>query len=123
VVSIYPCDIHGQRIRGALESFRLTLLRDNSRFSRRLRVCPNDLDSVLGSHDNEWEYVSDEGLQSQQGMFCARCAETPREARLVSAFVYVWRRSAPLAEYYGQYCDNCAQQLIDEFKLVEESLP
>lgn len=121
MVSIYPCELHGQRIRGSLEGIRLTLLSRQSRFTRKLRVCPVDMDEVLGRHAEEWELVSDEGLSSESSMHCSRCHDEPDGSRLVSAFVYVWRRGKAQDEYYGQYCDGCAAELINTYGLVEEA--
>jgi hypothetical protein len=121
MVSVYPCDIHGGRIRGALEGIRVTLLDGSSRFTRRLRVCPQDLTELLHTHEAEWEMVSDDGL-GQMGAMCSapECQDEKRDT-LSSAFVYVWRRGMPQSEYYGQYCRRHADKLIADFGLVAEA--
>lgn len=121
MVSVYPCDIHGGRIRGALEGIRVTLLVGSSRFTRRLRVCPADLSELLHVHEAEWEMVSDEGLGPMAAVCSApECTDEKRDA-LSSAFVYVWRRGSPQSEYYGQYCRRHADKLIADFGLVAEA--
>jgi len=123
MVSVYACDVHGGRIRGALEGLRVTLLRPQDRFTRKLRVCPADLDQVLSTHDSEWEVVTDEGL-GVGSMLCTACgSEASPGSALSSAFVYVWRRGSPMDEYYGLYCSSCGDKLIRDFGLVLERDP
>lgn len=121
MVSVYPCDIHGGRIRGALEGIRVTLLVGSSRFTRRLRVCPADLEELLHTHEAEWEMVSDEGLGPMATVCSAPECTNAERGSLSSAFVYVWRRGAPQSEFYGQYCRHHADKLIADFGLVEEA--
>jgi len=120
VVSIYRCDLHGQRIRGSLEGIRITLLTHATRFTRKLRVCPVDLDAVLERHSSEWEYVPDEGLSNEPSVSCARCNDDSADTRLVSAFIHVWRRGKPADEWFAEYCDGCAAELVSIYGLVEE---
>lgn len=120
MVSVYPCDVHGARIRGPLEGIRVTLLSHSDRYSRRLRVCPPDLDQILSTHEREWEHIEDEGLAAHQQV-CSACAREPQgpEDRF-DCFVYVWRRSTPQSEYYGIYCSKCGGDLISTFGLAQE---
>jgi hypothetical protein len=120
MVSVYPCELHGGRIRGALEAIRVTLLVGQRRYTRRLRVCPADLTELLHTHEAEWEMVSDEGLGPMASVCQSpECADAQRDP-VSSAFVYVWRRGSPQSEYYGQYCQRHADKLIADFGLVEE---
>lgn len=120
MVSVYPCDVHGMRIRGALEGIRITLLFPDYRTSRKLRVCPTDLDAMLESHVSDWLYVSDEGLQASTSLCLACEQEASPGSRLVPAFVYVWRRGQPVMEYFSEYCPACATGIERQYALVRE---
>lgn len=120
MVSVYRCDVHGQRIRGALEGIRITLLFADYRASRKLRVCPSDLTEMLRTHDEEWSVVSDEGLQAG-ALVCSACGDAvPSGTRLVPVFVYVWRRGLDQEERFGQYCPSCARAVEAAFSLTRE---
>lgn len=121
MVSVYPCELHGMRIRGALEGFRVTLLFRDRRASRKLRVCPGCLSQVLEEHVSDWCYVSDEGLSPGSGL-CLTCGRAAGSGeRLVPAFVYVWRRGTDQAEYYGEYCEECASAVRERYGLLWEN--
>lgn len=119
--SVYPCDVHGARIRGALEGLRVTLLRKPSRYSRKLRVCPADVDELLRTHSQEWIEIDDDGLATTDAL-CGACREpVPAGSNRGDAFVYLWRRNSPQREFYAVYCSSCCDRLIRDFGLVEES--
>ena len=120
MVSVYPCDIHGGRIRGALEGLRITLLAGESRFTRRMRVCPIDLTELLHTHEDEWEMVSDEGLEPMAAVCSAPNCQGDPSTPLAPAFVYVWRRGQSQAEYYAQYCQLHVADLVRTFGLRRE---
>lgn len=120
MVSVYPCDVHGARIRGALEGLRVTLLRKSTRYSRKLRVCPTDVDEILRTHTSEWVGVDDDGLGTLDQV-CTACArEIGNAEERGDCFVYLWRRNRPLEEYYGIYCLNCGDRLVKAFGLLQE---
>ena len=120
VVSVYQCDIHGARIRGALEGLRVSLLLKSASFTRKLRVCPTDLDELLKTHAQEWVELDDSGLEAPSTV-CSACEETlgvfPERG---DAFIYVWRRSSPQREFYAVYCLGCSDRLIRDFQLKEQ---
>lgn len=118
--SVYPCDIHGGRIRGSLEGVRVTLLRGGARFTRRMRVCPVDRETLFALHGKDWQAVPDEGLLPGPEV-CSACdsAQEPRRG-LVLAFIYLWPRNEPQGDFFGQYCDSCADRLIAELGLTRE---
>ena len=120
MVSVYPCEIHGSRIRGALEGIRITLLRGDDRYSRRLRVCPSDLTELLRTHSEEWIRVDDDGLATLDGL-CTSCGTDENATRFSDqVFVYVWRRGQPQDEFYGALCYSCGERLRKDFALVKE---
>lgn len=121
MVSVYPCDIHHGRIRGALESIRITLLRGQDRATRKLRVCPFDHQTILEEHADEWVLVADEGL-SPQDEVCSACgAASDDGGLLVPAFVYSYARGQEVREYFAQYCTQHAAELAVAYGLVSEA--
>lgn len=118
--SVYRCDVHGARIHGALEGLRVTLLWRDGRYTRKLRVCPADLDELLTTHSGEWQPVTDDTLEPSEPL-CSACGAPVGGERLrYDAFVYCWRRSEPQTEYYGIYCAPCASSVIQAFNLQPE---
>ena len=122
MVSVYSCDVHHGRIRGALEGLRVTCLSGESRYSRRLRVCPNDLDEILRGLLAEWSLATDDGAGLVENLLCSSCGKafgTPGRRFCVA---YVWRRGQPQSEYCTDLCEACSIDLIDTWNLKEENI-
>lgn len=117
-MSIYPCDIHGQRVRGSLEAVYASLLRGQLRYSRRLRVCPNDLDELLSAHQREWLCLSDDD-SIDLGPVCGACGQRFEEASdLQPLFITVYRRGQDREDYFARYCETCAADLANVLGLA-----
>lgn len=116
-MSIYPCQVHGARIRGPLDAIYLTLLSSDGRYSRRLRVCPADHLELLAKYEREWSLATDEGPAGDNTMCCA-CGQTPeRGSRVDVFFATSYRKGQDAAEYYAEYCPSCGVDLRDTLGL------
>ena len=121
MVSVYKCDVHGARIRGALEGLRVTILKGRVRYSRKLRVCPLDLDSLLDEEKGRWGLLSESVLDAPDELqfSCGHLSpDGPIDSHL---FAYVWRRGQPEAEYYADLCAKCCAGYVDRLGLIEEA--
>lgn len=120
MVSVYPCDVHGARIRGALEGLRVSLVLKSVSYSRRLRLCPTDLDELLKTHSQEWLELTDDGLVPEYTVCCSCEKPLGKFPNRGDAYVYVWRRRSPQQEFYAVYCIGCGDRLIRDFRLEEQ---
>ena len=120
-MSYYPCEAHGRRINGALESLRVTILQSGHRFSRRLRLCPDCLDKLFVAHISNIPSISDEQIPPEDSL-CPSCSgslDGLGNRPLVAAYVY--RLHAEPDERVAHYCLECATNLCGELGLREES--
>jgi hypothetical protein len=116
-VSIYPCDLHGRRVPGPLASAYLTLLRGGTRDSRRMRLCPEHMDQVLGSESLGLAEVRDDG-ETIDFAVCGACGEDADSgATLASLFATVYRRGAERADYFSALCHACAERAVSDYRL------
>jgi len=102
IVSIYPCDLHGARVRGSLDAAYITVLHGSSSHKRRLRVCSTDLSELLDSHSDTWTEAGDD-VTEPGVLLCSTCKKECNEpASDLPVFVTVFARSAESAtEYFG----------------------
>ena len=121
MVSVYKCDVHGSRIRGALEGLRVTILKGRLRYSRKLRVCPVDLDSLLDQEEGRWGLLSESELDAPDELQFS-CGHLDPGGPIDShLFAYVWRRGQSKAEYYSDLCAECCARYVQRLGLVEEA--
>ena len=110
-MSIYPCDLHHQRIVGPLGAIYAALLYGSSRYDRRLRVCSGCLDSLLQVHGSRWTLVDGDGA-SEGDFLCAGCSSElgPEQGR-TAFFATAYRKGSDRQDYFAYYCHGCAFQL------------
>lgn len=117
-MSLFPCQVHGSRISGPLDAIYFGLMRGESRYQRKLRVCPSDLDEILATHAAEWTSVdTDDG--SLEIQVCGACGAAPEgDVRFDALFATVYRRGADRSDYFGRYCPKCSNGVVDTFGLT-----
>lgn len=117
-MSIFPCDICHKRCVGSLETIYLGLLQGATRFDRRLRLCPDDLDVLLQQHSAELATVAAFDENNSDGL-CSSC-----ESELGSAvapgylFATVYRRKSERDDRFGSLCGGCSEDAVRVFGLT-----
>lgn len=111
-MSLYPCALHGTRVRGSLETAYPTLLRGGARYSRHLRLCPDHMDEVLGSERLGLAKVGDDDSDLSP-VVCSACGQEGIErSALDPFFVTIYRRGEDQADYYATLCGACGDGAI-----------
>jgi hypothetical protein len=118
-MSELPCDRHGQRARGKLLSFYLTIIRGGERFERRLRLCDDCTADMASEHRDQWD---DGFLLRKQGesWACRSCGVVDQEpGTRHPMYVTCWNFRNVRFDYSSLYCDDCADMLIGKFGLAK----
>ena len=116
-MSIYACDVHGRRVPGSLETAYPSLLRGGVRYSRKLRLCIEHMDALLGSESPRLTAVSDDG-EAIALRVCGTCGSELDSTQTADAvFVTVYRRKADRADYFAELCRACGDAQIGEWRL------
>ncbi len=116
-MSIYPCDFHGQRVRGALGAAYVTAMDGTARYKRRLRLCSQDLAELLGRYGLYWELVADEG-ESDLAALCASCgAVCSNSVAAWAVFATIFPKGEGRQDYYAPLHEEHAEQYIAELGL------
>lgn len=116
-MSLYPCDLHRRRVPGSLEAAYPTLLRGGARYSRKMRLCSEHLDSLLGSFGQGLVLVSGNDSELELSM-CSACGQETREGSSRDPFFCtVYRRGSERADYFASLCERCGDTLIDTLSL------
>lgn len=110
-MSIYPCDIHGSRIRGPLDAFYLSVMLDDGWMNRRLRSCRLDLDSFVEEHDKSIPLIDFNSVPTHIEA-CENChSDFVSIQDAVPVLLYVYRKGEEPEERYGSWCKRCARNL------------
>ncbi len=106
-MSIFPCEVHGKRVKGALESYRITTLDGPDSLTRRARVCAlHRLEAMEPVVENL--VLAEDGEDEFSPTACAHCGVELDEFEDNPA-VFVWsypRGQEPLV-YFGQLHRGC----------------
>lgn len=122
-MSQYPCDVHGRRYFGAQETAYLALVRGTNRLSRRLRLCPTDMEHLLDLDGHGWVSTESDDAPSAEPV-CSSCGrDTEAETPAWAFFATVYRRKSDRVDYFGEYCVDCALILAAKYGLVAENGP
>lgn len=117
-VSLFPCDVHGSRVRGPLEAAYLAVLDGGTRYSRRLRLCADCLSTILSDEDDAWKQVTDDA-DLRPSLVCSACGEGGDAPSAFSAiFATVYRRGADRVDYFAQECHDCAKATVLRYELA-----
>jgi len=119
-VSIYPCDLCHRRVPGSLESTRVTVLKGNHPFTRRLRLCPSHLSSLLEQELRYMVELERFGLRTGHPVCDACGSPCDQGSDQVSAFSWIYRRGVDPQELGAELCSSCGASLIDQLNLQEE---
>lgn len=119
-MSLYACDVHGKRVPGSLESAYPTLLRGTARLTRRVRLCPDHMDSFLGAEHCRLVPIAD----IEQGVPLGVCGACGQEGFATSAldslFVTVYRRGEERSDYFTTLCGPCGDLFVTAWKLSSD---
>ena len=116
-MSFFPCSIHGKRVQGPLHGAYPALLRKESRFDRRLRLCTACLTDLLERHEKDWLDAA-EVDGSHWSERCYACGSYANGTRSTSPFfLSLFRRGQDRQDLYSVYCPQCADALVDELGL------
>ena len=119
-MSRFPCDVHGRRISGPLEAAYPSLVRGGASYFRKMRVCPVDLDSILGQERLGLFLVSDD-TQALVTDMCGSCGQRATNVfPLDQLYLPVYRRGQEREDYFAELCKNCGDKLIAEWRLAED---
>ena len=117
-MSIYPCDVHHSRVVGPLSAAYFGLLRGADRSGRKLRLCSTCLDAILTSDGSHWASIDGDG-QSQDFDVCTACQANVQPPEVAyPLFVTVYRKGSDRVDYYGNYCQSCAERLVERYALT-----
>lgn len=120
-MSIYPCSVHGSRIRGPLSGLYPAVLSGGDRFSRRMRVCGPCIEATFATLGDAWIRVdvSDEG---ELALVCAACSSKHDDPSFFdSFFCTVYKKGEEREDWFAYYCPTCAKGLIDTLDLKRVS--
>ena len=121
-MSIFPCEDHGRRVPGALESLRLTVLDGEDRYSRRMRLCPEHLEERVAILAEAVPSLAD-GQYEDREVLCPSCQQPlDRAAASCAVFLYVNRRHAETDERYARFCLRCGSTLVHNWALQIQQL-
>lgn len=120
-MSIYPCDIHGSRIRGPLDAFYVSTMLPEGWFGRRLRSCRLDLESFVSDHESSLPVIgeSDTVVTTPKCMQCGSEYLSQQDCRPILMFVY--RKGEEPSEHYGNWCERCSRNLKLSMNLLDRS--
>ena len=120
-MSRYPCDLHGRRVAGPLESIRFTAMHGATSVTRRLRVCPTHHEELRREYLGKWELATEEG-SSRPTNVCTSCGHTAANSPMPHpTYAYSYQRGLDPEEYWGNYCDDCLELLVRQLKLEPDS--
>lgn len=116
-MSIFPCVIHGARVKGSLGAVYVSALHGTDRRSRRLRVCGPCLAEFLTTTGSEWVSANLDGAAVHFPM-CSACskAASPTEDSW-ALFITVYPPGAERDDYFGCLHLACAPDFIDGLEL------
>lgn len=119
-MSIFPCDAHGRRVPGALQSYRVTLLSRSDRYTRRMRLCSEHFLAAISDLDKFVESIGDVDVPIEP-VVCRPCGRKFVDGvHPFSAFAWAWPRKSDPIEFYGALCLDCGRQLIKDLDLELE---
>jgi hypothetical protein len=121
-VSLYPCELCRQRVPGALESIRVTVLYDNANYSRRMRLCASHIDQVLEASlrgFTELEF----GSTPAPDHLCDTChADLDSAGPSGTAFAWVYRKGSDPRELIAGLCGVHVVKTIKDLELQEQAM-
>lgn len=118
-VSQYPCAIHGKRVVGRLDWFAPAVVYRGSRHSRKMRVCGPCLDNVFNTLGSRWIVASIDS-EDPGPTVCGACASSFEEDQEPHAFFATcFRRGQERQDWFGIYCRECANQLVEVLGLEQ----
>ena len=118
-MSELPCDRHGQRVKGKLLSFYMTVIRSGERFERRLRLCDDCIENVASEYAQQWGDGFVLRKRNEQWA-CMNCGVVDmEEGKRHPLYVTCWNIRNQRFDYSSLYCDDCADLFIGTFGLVK----
>lgn len=107
-MSIYPCDAHGSRVPGSLETAYPSILDSGARVSRRLRLCAEHMDRFLSQYGSRWtDANATDEVPSRE--VCSSCgSEEALDSGNAAIFCTVFRRGQERRDYFGPLCKPCS---------------
>lgn len=117
MVSVYPCDAHGKRIPAKLDWLRLTMSNGAYKWTRPMRLCRPCLDQRVATVGAHWTSISLEDDRPVDELCCSCSRSTPVSAERYSLFATAFREGERL-DWFGFYCPPCANQLIQDQRLL-----
>ena len=117
-MSIYRCDGHGSRIDGSLETAYPSLHRGAFSYSRKVRLCPECMDQLLGSESIGLTSIRREDEEFEL-LVCSACRQNALdESALDPCFVTVYRRNSDRADYFARLCGPCGDGFVERYRLA-----
>jgi hypothetical protein len=112
MVSVFKCDSHGKRISGSLESAYVNVVRGSSRYSRRLRLCPDCLDLLLQTYAANGTHMESDDDDLDESL-CATCGKNGSDHDLADIMrITYYRRGQDQSVIIGLVDPLCAQNAI-----------
>lgn len=116
-MSVFPCVIHGARIKGSLGAAYVSALHGTDRRSRRLRVCSPCLAEFLTTTGSEWVASDLDGTDLPVPL-CSSCSKgVSRNEDAWAIFATVYPPGAERRDYFGSLHVACAEGFIDGLEL------
>lgn len=112
-----PCDRHGEPFRGKSCGFYPTLETWDTKYSRKLKVCPDCSRDLVIAHAVDW---ADQLLRNAEldRHTCTACGVVLAGEKVTNAFwatLYVDGKQR--RDYAARYCEACTRERIQEFHL------
>lgn len=116
-MSLFPCSIHGARVKGSLGSVYVSALDGTNRYSRRMRVCSPCLADFLATVGSEW-VPADPGGSDQPIPMCSSCSKPATSSGTAWAvFCTVYEPGADRIDYFGAVHAKCASEFVSGLNL------
>lgn len=117
-MSVFPCDVHGQRVPGALSGLYLSVMHDQTWFGRRLRLCRADLDSFRADHERSIPLIGSDNLECLDQV-CGSCGgRFVGNSDRAAVVCYIYPKGEEPEERYANWCRRCAINLKDGLGLT-----
>ena len=117
-MSLFPCDRCHRRVRGPLATAYFTVMLGADRFSRRMRLCSDDLNGVLHDQASFLALLEADDLDAVSSM-CDSCDSAFDGAtRSCAAFATLYRPKSDRQDYFARLCVPCGQAAIEGLNLA-----
>jgi hypothetical protein len=111
-MSMYPCSVHGSRIKGPLGAIYVSVLDHGSRYSRRMRMCGPCLGDFEAHAGSNW-VAAEQSSEADVLPLCSACGvPTSETENAVPIFATLYRPGQEREDQFGCLHPSCSADYV-----------